>query len=92
MSTKRVPLSERRAKDREPVAGVDSIFEPSEPEPAEPTRVAKITLYVRPDQVVAIEQIQLNERVRTGSKPDKSALIQEAIDLLSQKYGIPASQ
>ena len=49
---------------------------------------AKVTLYVRPDQVLAIEAIQLEERRRTGSRPDKSALVQEALDLLIKKYGI----
>ncbi|HXG90869.1 MAG TPA: hypothetical protein VNN73_00680 [Blastocatellia bacterium] len=47
---------------------------------------AKVTLYVRPDQVVAIEEIQLEQRRRTGRRPDKSALVQEALDLLIQKY------
>jgi len=49
-------------------------------------QLAKVTLYVRPDQVVAIETIQLDERRRTGSRPDKSALVQEALDLLISKY------
>jgi hypothetical protein len=44
------------------------------------------TLYIRPDQVIAIEDIQLRERKRTGSRPDKSALVQEALDLLVEKY------
>jgi hypothetical protein len=47
---------------------------------------AKVTLYIRPDQVIAIEDIQLRERKRTGSRPDKSALVQEALDLLVEKY------
>ena len=48
--------------------------------------LAKVTLYVRPDQVIAIEDIQLRERKRTGSRPDKSVLVQEALDLLVEKY------
>jgi len=51
-------------------------------------QLAKVTLYVRPDQVLAIEAIQLEERWRTGSRPDKSALVQEALDLLINKYGL----
>lgn len=50
------------------------------------TGLAKVTLYVRPDQVVAIEAIQLQERRRTGIRPDKSALVQEGLDLLIRKY------
>lgn len=50
--------------------------------------MAKVTLYVRMDQVIAIEEIQMEERRRTGLRPDKSTLIQEALDLLAKKYGI----
>lgn len=50
--------------------------------------LAKVTLYIRPDQVVAIEQIQLAQRQKTGRKPDKSDLVQEALDLLAEKYGL----
>ncbi|MFL6274431.1 MAG: hypothetical protein ACJ74G_04405 [Blastocatellia bacterium] len=55
-------------------------------DPSPDKQLAKVTLYVRPDQVVAIETIQLDERRRTGSRPDKSALVQEALDLLISKY------
>jgi hypothetical protein len=48
--------------------------------------LAKVTLYVRPEQVLAIEEIQVSERRRTGRKRDKSELIQEAIDLLIAQY------
>ena len=51
--------------------------------------LAKVTLYIRPDQVVAIEDIQLAERKSTGKRPDKSDLIQEALDLLIEKYKRP---
>lgn len=47
--------------------------------------LAKVTIYIRPDQVIGIESIQLQERKRTGNRPDKSALVQEAIDLLISK-------
>lgn len=57
-------------------------------DPLPDKQLAKVTLYVRPDQVLAIEAIQLEERRRTGSRPDKSALVQEALDLLMKKYGI----
>lgn len=81
---KRVSLSERRATDRK---GIDLLFE-SEPaqEPKKKQDVAKVTLYIRPEQVLAIEKIQLAERERTGQRKDKSVLIQEAIDLLVEHY------
>ena len=93
--SKRVPLSARREQDKK---GVNAFFEPpapaegsnqEAPAPAPPTvqaELVKMTMYVRPDQVVALESIQLAERKRTGKKPDKSALTQEAFDLLIAKY------
>ncbi|MBV9468429.1 MAG: hypothetical protein JOZ57_04235 [Abitibacteriaceae bacterium] len=56
----------------------------AKPDP-KPT-LAKVTLYIRPEQVIAIESIQLQERQRTGKKPDKSDLMQEALDLLIERY------
>ena len=86
MSSKRTSLKERRAKDKR---GVDAIFESStQSAEAEGSKepLAKVTLYIRPDQVVSIEDIQLAERKSTGKRPDKSALVQEALDLLITKY------
>jgi hypothetical protein len=51
-------------------------------------RRAKVTLYIRQDQIEAIEEIQLNERKRTGKKPDKQDLIQEAVDMLIKAHGL----
>lgn len=85
--SKRVPVSDRRNQDRR---GIDAILGESQgspPEaPAARPKLEKVTLYVRPDQVVQIEEIQLQERRRTGKRPDKSDLVQEALDLLIQKY------
>jgi hypothetical protein len=88
--TKRISLSDRRTQDRR---GIDAILgEPAAPETgptgtAEPRkRLEKVTLYVRPEQVMQLEEIQLHERRRTGKRPDKSDLVQEALDLLIQKY------
>jgi len=90
---KRVPLSERRADDRR---GVDALFEPTVPSPpgessfpGEPTpapKLVKATYYIRSEQVIALESIQLAERQRLGKRRDKSELIQEALDLLIAKY------
>ncbi len=82
---KRTSLSERRAKDKK---GVDVLFGDDHQTVAEEEKpkLAKVTLYVRPDQVTGVEDIQLMLRKRTGKKPDKSDLIQEALDLLIEKY------
>jgi len=87
--SKRISLSDRRSQDRR---GLDAILgeagpEASPGEVAEPRKkLEKVTLYVRPEQVMQIEEIQLEERRRTGKRPDKSDLVQEALDLLIQKY------
>ena len=86
MTTKRTSLKERRAQDKR---GVDAIFQSSAQasegmETKDP--LAKVTLYIRHDQVVSIEDIQLAVRKSTGKRPDKSALMQEALDLLIEKY------
>ncbi len=84
--SKRVPLSERK---RNSPKGVDAVIQPTEKlelSETEEKAVEKVTLYIRPEQVVALEQIQLAERLRTGKKPKKSELVQEALDLLIEKY------
>lgn len=48
--------------------------------------LSKVTVYIRPEQIIAVEAIQLAERRRSGKKPDKSGLMQEALDLLIEKY------
>jgi hypothetical protein len=86
VANRRTPLSDRRAQDKK---GVDVIFDaPAEaaPEAKKPT-LTKVTMYVRAEQIEAVEEIQFNERKRTGKKPDKSDLFQEALDLLIEKYG-----
>lgn len=82
---KRVPLSERKLNSPK---GVDAVIQPTENEPPETNEkpLEKVTLYIRPEQVIAIEQIQLAQRQRTGKKPKKSELVQEALDLLIEKY------
>ncbi|RYG64668.1 hypothetical protein EON80_18810 [bacterium] len=75
------------AAARPRVAAVASMLKaPATPEAK--AALSKVTLYIRPDQVIAIETIQLNERQKTGAKPDKSDLVQEALDLLTKKYGL----
>jgi hypothetical protein len=73
--SKRATSSERRNAAATPV----------EPAPARKPKLEKVTLYVRPDQVLHIEEIQLQQR-KTGKRPDKSDLVQEALDLLIHKY------
>ncbi len=86
--TKRISLSERREQDRKGLDAIvtDTAKEDTAPADAGKPKLAKVTLYIRPDQVMRVEEIQLAERRRTGKRPDKSDLVQEALDLLIQKY------
>jgi len=77
---KRTGLDQRLKKDRS-----EGLFEPT----AEKVPPQKVTLYVRPDQVKMVERIQFQEWERTGKRPGKSTLVQEALDLLAAKYGVP---
>jgi hypothetical protein len=95
VANKRVSLQDRKGMNS--LRGVDSIIQTSEDNQEttqgsqteylkEPSPLAKVTIYIRPDQVISIEEIQVLERKRTGKKKDKSELIQEAVDLLIQEY------
>ena len=53
------------------------------------SRIDKIQLSLEHDsihQITVLETIQLKQRKETGSKPDKSSLVREAINLLAEKY------
>lgn len=85
---KRISLSERRAKDSRG-GGVDALFSPPATAPERPSvasKLVKATFYVRPEQILALESIQLAERQKSGKRRDKSELVQEALDLLIKKY------
>ena len=82
---KRVPLNQRKNSTPK---GVDAVIRPTENEAIESNEktIEKVTLYIRSEQVIALEQIQLAQRKHTGKKPKKSELVQEALDLLIEKY------
>lgn len=87
---KRVSLNQRRSKKDD--KGVDALIQSTTPEKTiessqpEKKATARMTIHVRPEQVIDLETIQLEERKRTGKKPKKSELMQEALDLLIEKY------
>lgn len=95
MANQRTSLKDRRAAD---ARGVDAIITPTDissnievdssgsGHTQQSITLTKMTVYVRPDQVVALEEIQLAERKRTGNRKDKSELVQEAFDLLIEKH------
>jgi hypothetical protein len=46
----------------------------------------KATFYLTPDDIIALEELQLQIRKRTGRKANKSELMREAIALLVKEY------
>jgi hypothetical protein len=83
--SKRVSLSDRRAQDKK---GIDALIQSTGEPKQEDKPLVKATYYIRPEQVVALESIQLEERQRTGKRKDKSELVQEALDLLFAEYRV----
>jgi hypothetical protein len=59
---------------------------PGEEKQAALNSLIKVTYYIRPEQNVELEKIQLAERRKSGKRKDKSILVREAIDLLIRKY------
>lgn len=55
------------------------------PEESAPGLV-KATFYLAPDDVIALEELQLRIRKREGRKANKSELMREAIALLVKEY------
>ena len=83
---KRVSLSQRKKTTTKGVDAVIQSTDTSKNLKNEDKVLEKVTLYVRPEQVMALEEIQLAQRKLTGKKPKKSELVQEALDLLINKY------
>ena len=48
--------------------------------------LVKATFYLAPDDIIALEELQLQIRKRTGRKANKSELMREAIALLVKEY------
>ncbi len=48
--------------------------------------LVKATFYLGPNDIIALEELQLSVRKREGRKANKSELIREAITLLVKNY------
>ena len=48
--------------------------------------LVKATFYLAPNDIIALEELQLSVRKREGRKANKSELIREAISLLIKSY------
>ncbi len=72
-------------------AGVDeaSRLEQKDAQPEKPPLV-KATVYLTPDDVLAIDKIQSDEFRATGKKPRRSAVVCRAIRLYAGQYEPPS--
>jgi hypothetical protein len=52
--------------------------------PAKPRRI-KATFYLRPEDIIAIDEMQTKRFREQGKKPEKSELVSEAIQALSKQ-------
>ena len=52
--------------------------------PAKPRRI-KATFYLRPEDIIAIDEMQTKRFREHGKKPEKSELVSEAIQALSKQ-------
>ena len=53
-------------------------------QPAKPRRI-KATFYLHPEDIIAIDEMQTKHFREHGKKPEKSELVSEAIQVLSQQ-------
>jgi hypothetical protein len=55
-----------------------------EPPPTDSPRI-KATFYLYPEDIVTIDQIQTNEFLRTGKKPQRSEIVSRALRLIGEQ-------
>jgi len=77
---KRVSVGERLAEDKKEAGG---LFQSTKQ-----ARRIKATFYIKPELAHGLEAIQFKLWQDTGKKRGKSALVEEALELLIEKYGI----
>ena len=72
---------EKPTKPAKPRASKKAPEKPAEPE----VNRVKVTFYLNPEQVVALEELRLQHFKDTREKIDKSELVRKAIDLLAKE-------
>ena len=56
----------------------------AEQEDSQTPKRVKVTVYLNPEDVIAVDELQIAEFKRTGKKPEKSELVSRAIQMLKQ--------
>ena len=82
---KQVQQEGREHLDSQPVNQQDSLtVRRLDSQPAKPRRI-KATFYLHPEDIIAIDEMQTKRFREHGKKPEKSELVSEAIQVLSQQ-------
>ena len=75
----------RSTRPEEPSPASQQASKPASQDTSKPViQLIKATFYLSPEQIMKLEQLRL-ARLQQGEKIDKSALVREAIDLLTSK-------
>jgi hypothetical protein len=82
-------MKPRRSIAHDPLAESEimkDFYNPTSQKGPDAPGVVKATFYLSPNDVIALEELQLTIRKRTGRKVNKSELMREAIALLVKEY------
>ena len=74
----------RRTVRQRPELFRRSDSQPVDQEDVPASKRIKVTVYLQPDDVVAVDELQIAEFKRTGKKPEKSEIVSRAIQMLRQ--------
>ncbi len=79
-------MTRRTMRQRPELFRRSDISTSEHPDVETPKRI-KVTVYLNPDDVVAVDELQIAEFKKTGKKPEKSEIVSRAIQLLKQSDG-----
>ncbi|MCS6936946.1 MAG: hypothetical protein NZ610_05650 [Candidatus Bipolaricaulota bacterium] len=82
-------MKARRSIAHDPLAESEimkAFYKPSAVKNAHEPGLVKATFYLAPEDIIALEELQLQIRKREGRKANKSELMREAIALLVKEY------
>jgi hypothetical protein len=69
-------------------AGSPDVPVSSSPETRQP-KYRQVTVYLSDEDIIFIERLQLEERLATGKRPEKSEIVRRALRLLASPNSVP---
>ena len=54
-----------------------------------PPKYRQVTVYLSDEDIIFIERLQLEERLATGKRPEKSEIVRRALQLLASQNAAP---